>query len=760
MLSSGGGTGDLGEDVPASVWTIAVDRAGCWLDGDQDLLEVLEVSREDVRGRLLEDIAPELAMLRAQLAEALLSRRPIRGIDVPLSGPGAKLSHRLLRASVHPLPYGGTAAATIVLVDVSKEEQIASSLSRYRLMQRATLDAIWEWNIVTGKSWWSSRNYELLGYDRTTDPSFEAWARMLHDEDRPRVLEKFPALFASNASTWQDEYRYHRFDGRIGIIDDRGYLERDENGAPLRMIGVMRDVTEERAAEHALRESEERFRQIAETIQEVFWMCDLTTGQPMYVSPAFERISGHAPETITGPFGFLEIIHPDDRKRVAEQLAVLVVGDPFDEIYRVVRPDGSIAWVHDRATPIEDATGRPTRAVGITVDITEQRQLEEQLLLSQKLESIGRLAGGVAHDFNNLLTVVLGCTTFAIDRLPADSPLRSDLASVVDAAERATKLTSQLLTFARRRVISPTTVNLAELTHGIERLLRRAIGESIELEIHLDPTLGFIRADPGQIEQVLTNLTLNARDAMPNGGKLTIAARNTTIDANAAARGIELVPGEYVTLTVSDTGVGISPETRRHVFEPFFTTKDPGQGTGLGLATCYGIVRQAAGHISVESEPGYGTRFEILLPRIYEVPHSVEARAPISSNGGGETVLFVEDDHALRQVGTRMLSQHGYRVLSAGSGTEALSLVADHRGSIDLLVTDVVMPGMSGAELAARLLTARPDLRVLYTSGYAESVVVQHGVPHPGISLLVKPYVEATLLEKVRATIDASATAR
>jgi two-component system, cell cycle sensor histidine kinase and response regulator CckA len=394
------------------------------------------------------------------------------------------------------------------------------------------------------------------------------------------------------------------------------------------------------------------------------------------------------------------------------------------------------------------------RIVGLTSDITNERQLEDQLQQSRKMESVGRLAGGVAHDFNNLLTVMLAGCEFALMSLSPEHESRADIQQVKEAAQRAAKLTSQLLSFARRQVIAPVRLDLNELTRQMDALLRRVIGEHIELVTKLAGGLDPVLADRGQIEQVLVNLAVNARDAMPGGGRLLLETGNMKVDQAYAESHANVVPGDYVMLAVSDTGVGIPREVQAHMFEPFFTTKPAGSGTGLGLATCYGIVRQVGGQILVYSELGRGTTFKILLPRTDVDLAAAAAPLDTPPPGGSETVLFVEDEVTVRAVGVRILKQQGYHVLEAWGGLEALRLSAQHAGTIHLLVTDVVMPQMSGVELARRLQERRPKLKVLFTSGYTENTIVHHGVLEPTVAFLQKPYVVEGLLNKVRDVLD------
>jgi two-component system cell cycle sensor histidine kinase/response regulator CckA len=416
-----------------------------------------------------------------------------------------------------------------------------------------------------------------------------------------------------------------------------------------------------------------------------------------------------------------------------------------------------VAW------PTLDAKGQVVAVAHIVKDITaskqaerEREKLNEQLRASQRMEAIGSLAGGVAHDFNNLLSVILSYTGFALDGVRTGDPLRDDLGEVKNAAERAVALTRQLLAFSRKQVLQPVPLSLNQIAAGLEKMLRRILGEDIDLVQVLAPDLGLTLADPGQIEQVLMNLVVNARDSMPEGGKLTIETANVEIDEEYAARHVAVKPGSYVQLAVSDTGCGMDEQTKARLFEPFFTTKEKGKGTGLGLSTVYGIVKQSGGNIWVYSEPGKGTTFKIYLPRELSATTATATKRPTvpRRTTGTETILVVEDEEALGKVARRTLDAAGYKVLTAADGDEALLQSAQHAGDIHLLLTDVVMPRMSGRALAQELSKTRPALKVLYMSGYTDNAIVHHGVLDRGTHFLGKPFTGADLTRKVREVLD------
>jgi hypothetical protein len=513
-----------------------------------------------------------------------------------------------------------------------------------------------------------------------------------------------------------------------------------------------------RVAEEALRQSEERFREMAERIEDVFYIAAPGTGDWFYVSPAYEQIWGRPlAELYAQPAQWTQSIVPEDRAPVLAAREQLVHGQEYRIEYRIQRPDGTVRWIEDRSYPIRDPSGETKRAVGIAMDITRRRQLEAQLLQAQKMEAVGQLAGGVAHDFNNVLTVVIGYAQMLLDRgnLPPDAI--EPLTQIFSAGNRAANLTRQLLVFSRKQTIQRRVIDLNQIASGISAMLRPLIGEPIKLELSLARDACSAEADAGMIEQVIMNLAVNARDAMPKGGRLTIALEHVTLDATAPRRHPEARPGEFVCLSVRDTGCGIPPENFPHIFEPFFTTKAAGHGTGLGLAMAFGIVQQHQGWIEVESTVGAGTCFRVLLPA---APHAVPLPAdcsakPRTAGGGAETVLLVEDEPTVREFAVAVLRNQGYRVLQAGSGIEALEVWRWHGSRIALLVTDLVLPdGLGGTELAARLCEDKPALKVVLTSGYANDPAGADSHPPAGARFIHKPYPPQVLVQAVRDALD------
>jgi two-component system, cell cycle sensor histidine kinase and response regulator CckA len=525
---------------------------------------------------------------------------------------------------------------------------------------------------------------------------------------------------------------------------------------------VLRDITERTLDMERLRESELRFRQLAENILEVFWMTDPASGQVLYLSPAYERVWGRNPESVYADSrAWLEAIHVDDRPGL---LAALKRQNEkgYDEEYRIVRPDGSMRWIHDRAFLVRRDTGEISRVVGVAEDITERKsaearrsELEFQLRHSQKMEAVGRLAGGVAHDFNNMLTVILGYLDLMLISASSIDPVRENLIEIQKAAQRSAEITRQLLAFSRRQTITPRVLDLNAQIAGVERLLRRAVGENIILDFALAEGLWHVKMDPTQIDQVLANLAVNARDAMPNGGRLTIESSNVTLDADYCRLNTEASPGDHVLLAVRDSGCGMNEETLERALEPFFTTKPEGMGTGLGLSMVYGIVRQNGGSLAIRSKVGQGTTVFLYLPRGRGTSVPVTEVAAAAPAKGHETILLTEDDEAVRRLAQLLLAQMGYKVLVAAGPAEAIALCEKYEGAIDLLFTDVVMPGtMDGIELANFVARLRSGPGVLLTSGFPAVRTPGRRTNQTEFPLLGKPYRIDDLAHAVREALD------
>jgi PAS domain S-box-containing protein len=528
---------------------------------------------------------------------------------------------------------------------------------------------------------------------------------------------------------------------------------RDEHGRVIGVIAVGHDITDRKGVEESLRRSEELLRRTGAMARVAGWTLAVADGS-VTATEEGQRLFGWAP----GPRRLEDLLalpHPEDRPRVEAAMRAALDGTPFEMEHRII-VGGEVKWVRRRVEPEPDAAGRVARLVGVSQDITARRQLEEQFRQAQKMEAIGTLAGGVAHDFNNLLTIINGYSELLLSSLKSGDPMRGLLAEIQKAGERAGALTRQLLMFSRRQVVEPKVLDLNAVVADAEKMLRRLIGEDVVLTAALDPAVAPVKADAGQLQQVLMNLSVNARDAMPQGGRLTIETRNVTLDENDARANPRLRPGEHVLLAVSDTGTGMDPPTKARIFEPFFTTKAPGKGTGLGLAVVHGVVTQSEGHIEVDSEVGKGTTFKIYLPAVKERrPAGKSAPGLRLLPRGRETILLVEDEGALRALARHVLTSCGYTTLEAADGREAVRVAEQHPGRIDLVVSDVVMPHLGGRQLVERLAAVRPGLKVLFLSGYTDDAVVRHGVREAEYAFLQKPFTPTALAQKVREVLDA-----
>ncbi|MCU0663466.1 MAG: PAS domain-containing protein [Myxococcota bacterium] len=630
--------------------------------------------------------------------------------------------------------------------------------TRLDLAMAVKNEGIWDWNLVTNETVFDDRYYTMVGYAPGEFPQdFVAWANHVHPDDLPHCDAAIQAYLSGKSERFDVEFRFQQKDGSWSWIQGRGKIvERDANGAPLRMIGTHTDITERKRAELSLRESERRFAQLIHNSFDTIVILD-AEGIQRYVSASAERVHGYAPAELVDIPVIERMIHPEDQARVLAAFRNITVTGEESVQYRHRRKTGG--WVHLEARGTNQLDNPDIRGVVVNVrDMTEHKRAEEekeklhaQLVQAQKMESVGRLAGGVAHDFNNMLGVILGHVELAMANVLPGDPLRTDLEEIQKAAERSAELTQQLLAFARKQTITPKLLDLNATIEGMLKLLGRLIGEDIQLLWLPGRDLWPVRLDPSQADQILANLCVNARDAIAGVGKITVETSTTTLDEAYCAQHAGFVPGDYVLLVVSDDGCGMDAETLSHLFEPFFTTKEVGEGTGLGLSSVYGAVKQNDGFICVDSEPGQGTTFRIHLPRDTAMAaRATDERRPQSASHGSETILLVEDEPMILQLATKMLELLGYTVVAAQTPGEAILLAQEHPGGIDLLMTDVIMPEMNGGDLARNLLSIHPNLRRLFMSGYTANVIAHHGVLKEGVHFLEKPFSIKDLSEKVR----------
>jgi len=650
-----------------------------------------------------------------------------------------------------------------IIRDISErkraEEALRESEEKYRTLVETSPDAITlmdlNLNIVMG----NRPALNLYGYENLQEVIGQSVFDFVAPEDRPRAIEDTRKMLETGSIETR-EYKLLRKGGVPFPAEVRASLVLNVEKRPLAFICVSRDITERKRAEEALWASEKRFRELFDEAPVGYHEID-KEGKITRVNRTELDMLGYTPEEMLGRYVYEFVTEEISSQSVKGKLAgTLSIGAIFERTY--LRKDGTTIPVLLGDTLIKDSQGRIIGLRTTIQNITERKQaegekatLQEQLRQSQKMEAIGRLAGGVAHDFNNILTVIKGYSQFSLAEIKQEDPLRENIEEIKKSADRAADLTRQLLAFSRRQIMEMKVLDLNDLFRNLDKMLRRIIGEDIELVTILDENLGRVKTDTGQIEQVIMNLSVNARDAMPKGGKLTIETANVDLDGAYACAHVAVKPGPYVMLAVSDTGVGMTPEVKERVFEPFFTTKDIGKGTGLGLSTVYGIVKQSGGNIWVYSEPGKGTTFKIYLPRVDEPLEKLKGE--VKKEGlplGSETVLIVEDDEDVRKFAARVLEKQGYTVLVASQGSDALPLCGEYKKPIHMVLCDVVMPGIAGRELTDHLVSLHPEMKVLYMSGYTENAIVHHGILIEGMNYIQKPFTVEGLVRKLREVLD------
>ncbi|MCC5887031.1 MAG: PAS domain S-box protein [Gammaproteobacteria bacterium] len=669
----------------------------------------------------------------------------------------SQITKGYLDVTAYPSNDGGIA---IYFRDVSEmveaRQRLEHEEARFRAVTQAATDVVWDWDIQRQRIWWSEGLLAVFGHpDGGQETPARLWTERVHPDDRERVLASIMAVREQRKSLWEESYRYRHADGQYRDVDDRGVAIFDAEGAVLRMVGGMTDVTDVRRAEATLA----RQAALLDQARDAIVLCD-SADRIRFWNRSAERIYGWSAGEVMGqPLDALLYEHRDAYSRVVDD--VRSHGEWRGRMQQQ-RADGTVItveghWVRVDADAAPGGEADVGAVMAINTDITDQLALEEQLSQAQRLESVGQLTGGIAHDFNNLLTIVLGNSDLLVESLAHDDDMREMAGMIQTAAERAAELTQRLLAFARKQPLDPRSVDVNALVLGMDRMLRRTLGEQVEIELVRGAGLWQALVDEGQLENAVLNLCINARDAMPSGGRLTLETSNAHLDETYASQHSEVQPGQYVRVSISDTGTGMSPETMKRAFDPFFTTKEVGRGSGLGLSMVYGFIKQSQGHVRIYSEIGEGTTVHLYLPRVIgagERGVRGAAHVPAAPLGQGEKILLVEDDELVRNHLTAQLRALGYQVVAARNGPEGLQVLRQF-ADLDLLFTDVVMPGgMSGRDLADAARLLRPDLPVLFTSGYTENAIVHHGRLDAGVQLLSKPYRQQDLARKVRRVLD------
>ena len=632
-----------------------------------------------------------------------------------------------------------------------RQAQSAQSIRRHGLAMDASVDGMALIDVAGIYTYANTAFAIMMGYRDPNTLVGRSWKEFADAFDSPEMEHEIRSTLETTGK-WFGPLIVRRRDGSRFAME-MGVTVLPDGG----VVCACRDVSDRNRAEHALFEAENKYRALIEQVAAISYIAELgMQGKWLYVSPQIEKILGYTPEEwLALSTGWLQRIPAEDHPLIYAVEEAALQGEPYQVEYRIIRKDGSTVWVSDSAVVVKGSDSHPVME-GLILDITERKLLETQLQRSHRMEAVGRLAGGIAHDFNNLLTIIKGYAELASNRVEITPALNADIQQIGNASERASTLVRQLLAFSRKQVMQPRAIDLNTIVLGLDSLLRRLMSEDIEMFTHCEDIIGTVRADPAQIEQVIMNLVVNARDAMPQGGRLTIETANVQLDATYARDHATVRPGSYVMLAVSDTGIGMDQETQAHIFEPFYTTKSSGQGTGLGLSTVYGIVKQSGGYIWVYSELSQGTTFKVYLPvvdgGIEAKPNETQVPA---ANKGTETILLVEDEEAVRELARMVLISNGYSVIAAENPAHAEELAAKHSSEIQLMLTDVVMPGMSGHDLARRISARNPKIRVLYMSGYTDNVIAQGGVLEHGVCFLQKPFSPRGLAAKVREVLDA-----
>ncbi len=726
-----------------------LDCRGRILAVNQGACQRLGAAAADLIGRSASDLSPQWlsAAAREKALEVIATGKGTR-FDLEADG-------LILDTSIWPIrdPQGSVSRLAFFTRNVhdrrQAEEALGESERKYRQIFNATGEAIFIVDARTGRILDANQSVlEMFGFDRET--VLAASVNDLSLGRPPYSRREAAAIFrrVRQEGAQTVEWLSRRKGGQLFWSEIN--FKAVTIGGRERILVVVRNINSRKRAEHELRRLATAIEHAAEDI-----IITDALGTIEYVNPAFERLTGYSRAEVVGRNPRLLKSGRHDRRFYERMWQTITAGRVWTGRITNRRRDGTLMEQEATISPIIDAADQITGFVSVKRDVTDQLHLEAQLVQAQKMEAIGRLAGGVAHDFNNVLAVIVAYSGLLLEAVDPSDPMRADLEQISQASQRGAALTDQLLAFSRRKVLEPKVVDLGEVVRNMERMLVRVIGEDIDLVTVLEPDLGQVFVDPAQMEQVVLNLVVNARDAMPEGGTLTIETHNLDQAPGDPDRPLEAEPSPSVVLSVSDTGVGMDRETQSHIFEPFFSTKDPADGTGLGLATVFGIVKQSGGHVEVISAPGQGSAFRIHLPRSdRRPPRPDEVGAPDDLPRGTETILLLEDDRGVRRATARILRKHGYSVLEASNAGEGLMISEEHSGPIHLLLTDVVLPKISGVQFAQRLTGTRAETRVLFMSGYTDEAVMAHGLSLDGLNFIAKPFTPRALVRKVSRILD------
>ena len=646
------------------------------------------------------------------------------------------------------------------------EKTLYESEEKFRELAENITDVFWMSSPDLQKVLYVSPAYELI-WGRSAE-SLQAhpqeWAEAILPEERERVLALFSTL-GTGVPSVSAEFQITRPDGAVRWIHDRGFPVRDAAGNVIRLTGIATDITERKLAEEQIERLRNEHKTILNSVSEGMHWID-AEGRIKFENPAATKMLGYETDELIGKPAHLTMHHARADGAIYPVIECPIHATMNDGVIRHVndevfwRKDGTSFPVEYTTTPVRDENGRLAGVVVVFTDMTDRKRIEARMFQSQKMETVGKLAGGVAHEFNSILTAIIGQSELLLGDLPPGNPLGKNASEIRQAADRAASLTRQLLAYGRKQILQPEIIDLNQVLTDMVSTLRHLMGREVDIQIVPGVGLKTVKIDPGQMEQVLVNIAMNAADAMPNGGKLTLETTNVTLDEEYVRPFPGLKPGGYVMLAMTDTGIGMSEEIKARAFEPFFSTKGVGEGTGLGLATCYGILKQSDGHINVYSEVARGATFKIYLPQVERAKARTGATSRLKSPDlprGTETILLAEDDSSLLEMSATLLRRLGYTVLTAVNGIEALNLKNQRDiGHIDLLFTDVVMPHMSGKELSDRIRTIYPRTKILFTSAYTESAIVHQGMLNEGVMLLQKPFTPSALANKVREVLDQS----